>query len=532
MPLQPAFHKQKIVVTMTRGSPGNAVSADSLSRLIEEFLLDHPHSAVLEDGALLFDLSKSRYSVTDSSRKALLHLWSDERNTVRRVVEAELRSGCLLLAVQKFGKSKVSQLEICPVHDSRTASAARAARAGYRARLERLLARDYQGWQREHVSAAMDLEHSFGPTYTRLLLRRGNSAFAVLGVNATESQASVDASLTFGLLWLDLCRQNAGKRLLVEGLKLFVPAGTSEVVRHRMAHLDRGIARWELFEVAERQEQITPIDSSDAGNIATRLVHAPDRAAALDRFASSIEFVRDLCPEAEAIVCSGTEIAFRIHGLQFAGARLAVTRDSFRPAEQLYFGTGAAEYTVDDSTRGAFRDYVLHVAERRTSRDRSDPIHRAVPERWLESLLVADVTVLDSRLDGEFVYSQVPAFAATDRAVIDILTATREGRLAVLELKADEDIHLPLQGLDYWARVRWHHQRREFQQFGYFPGRELSPDDPLLLLVAPALRIHPTTDRILRYLSPEIRWTFLAIDERWRDGVRVVFRKHSPRVPE
>jgi len=35
--------------------------------------------------------------------------------------------------------------------------------------------------------------------------------------------------------------------------------------------------------------------------------------------------------------------------------------------------------------------------------------------------------------------------------MIDVLTLTRDGRLAVVELKADEDIHLPLQGLDYWA---------------------------------------------------------------------------------
>jgi hypothetical protein len=31
--------------------------------------------------------------------------------------------------------------------------------------------------------------------------------------------------------------------------------------------------------------------------------------------------------------------------------------------------------------------------------------------------------------------------------MIDVLTVTRGGRLAVLELKADEDIHVPLQGL-------------------------------------------------------------------------------------
>jgi hypothetical protein len=54
--------------------------------------------------------------------------------------------------------------------------------------------------------------------------------------------------------------------------------------------------------------------------------------------------------------------------------------------------------------------------------------------------------------------------------MIDVLTVTREGRLAVLELKADEDIHLSLQGLDYWSRVTWHHARGEFQRFGYFPA--------------------------------------------------------------
>jgi len=35
--------------------------------------------------------------------------------------------------------------------------------------------------------------------------------------------------------------------------------------------------------------------------------------------------------------------------------------------------------------------------------------------------------------------------------MIDVLAVTLEGHLAVLELKADEDIHLPLQGVDYWS---------------------------------------------------------------------------------
>jgi hypothetical protein len=111
--------------------------------------------------------------------------------------------------------------------------------------------------------------------------------------------------------------------------------------------------------------------------------------------------------------------------------------------------------------------------------------------------------------------------------MIDVLTITREGRLAVIELKADEDIHLPLQGLDYWSRVAWHHARGEFQRFGYFPGRELTAEKPLLYLVAPALHVHPATDTLLRYVSPEVDWELVAIDERWRESVRVVFRKHA-----
>jgi len=145
--------------------------------------------------------------------------------------------------------------------------------------------------------------------------------------------------------------------------------------------------------------------------------------------------------------------------------------------------------------------------------------------RWLESVVFGNVEALDGRLRTECVYSQVPAFSAADRAMIDVLALTRENRLAVVELKADEDIHLPLQGVDYWSRVTWHQDRGEFRKFGYFPGHELSALKPLLLLIAPALHVHPATDTILRYLSPEIEWELLGIDERWRDKMRVVFRK-------
>jgi len=164
---------------------------------------------------------------------------------------------------------------------------------------------------------------------------------------------------------------------------------------------------------------------------------------------------------------------------------------------------------------------------RHTYGPKQHPLFRLRPERWLESLVVGDVSMVDEQLEPRPLYSQVPAFSAADRAMIDVLTTTRGGRLAVVELKADEDIHLPLQGLDYWSRVEWHHSRGEFPRFGYFADRELSPEAPLLFLVAPAFHVHPATDVLLRYISPEIEWEFVGIDERWREAVKVVFRKRS-----
>ena len=172
------------------------------------------------------------------------------------------------------------------------------------------------------------------------------------------------------------------------------------------------------------------------------------------------------------------------------------------------------------------------AAVRHAGGDRNHPLFRAQPERWLEAQVVRQVEVIDPALDPACVYSQVPAFSAADRAVIDVLAVTRAGRLTVIELKADEDLQLPLQGLDYWSRVRWHQERGEFQRFGYFPGLALSAEPPLLYLAAPALHLHPTTDTLLHYVAPEIEVTVVGVDERWRDNLRVVFRKHRPRVPD
>ncbi len=500
------------------------MSPDLLASSLQEFLSEARSGVALEDDQIIFDLGVAQYSISAERGRCLLHMWSEERNIVRQVVDAEAKNGSLILSVQRFGQNRPHKLEICRDRDRRSQSARTAARKSYARLLEHMMRREFPDWQLDRLSTTMDLERSFSPVYARGVLRKGRSALAVLGVNQQETQASIDAALTFGLLWLDHCREREAGQSVVEGVKLFVPPESSATLRIRLAQLNQSAAKFQLYELDD--ESLTEIDCADTGNINTRLIRCPDHEQTRSRFENAIARVLAEVPNAEVAVLSPTEISFRLHGLEFAKARMTNLPGSFEVTEEFVFGVGGYQSPLTSENDDMFRQFTATIREARTlDGNLHDPLWRMYPERWLESLVFSNVAAINSRFDPAHVYSQVPAFSASDRAMIDVLVRTRDGRLAVIELKADEDIHLPLQGLDYWARVKWHHQRGEFQAHGYFAGVELSPKPPLLMMVAPALRVHPSIDTVLRYFSPEIEWTLIGVDERWREGVRVVFRK-------
>jgi hypothetical protein len=278
------------------------VTPEALTRTVQDFLGEATGAVVLEDGAIAFDLGGAKYSISGEYNKCLLHLWSAERNTVRRVLDAEVKSGTLRLAVQRLGQSRPTKIEICYERDRRSPSAKKATRSSYQGKLRRALERHFPGFSLVQLTTGVNLEKSFGPIYARGLIHRGQSAFAVLGVNAQETQSSIDAALTFGILWMNACRATHAGKMLVEGLTLFVPQGSSSLVRERMANLNRNAAKWALFEMDERHDALVEIDCSDRGNVATRLVQAPDEVAALERFAESIGRVRKILPKCEVAV--------------------------------------------------------------------------------------------------------------------------------------------------------------------------------------------------------------------------------------
>lgn len=508
------------------------MTPDSLSQTLADFLEGARAAVVVEDGAIAFDLAESKYSISGEYNKCLLHLWSSERNFVRRVLDAEVKTTTLRLQVQRMGQNRATRLDFCRDRDRRSPAARRAARVAYEPRLRRALERNFPGWTVARLSTGADLERSFGPAYLRGSLHQGQRALALVGVNDQETQATVDGALTTGILWLDACRLAQLERRLVEGLAMVVPKGMATLTGQRMAHLHPTAAKWQLYEFDQREDALAPLDTGDRGNLNTRLVRAIDEDQARDRFTGSIERIRGILPRSEVVVLSPALISFRRHGLEFAQARIAHDPRTFHAGEEIAFGVGLEERVLNSENETQFADLVrLAAAVRHNDGPKNHALWRMHPERWLESIVSGNLAALDGRLRAGPAYAQVPAFAAADRAMIDILATTTEARLAVIELKADEDIHLPLQGVDYWSRVAWHQSRSELTQAGYFPGREISPQKPLLLLVAPALHVHPTTDTILRYLSPEIDWEVLGIDEHWREEIKVVFRKRPLRAP-
>ncbi len=464
-------HRQKPVCV----DPGAATaSPQQLAQTIEAYLADHPAAALLEDGRVLFDMRIAHYSVAESHGRCLLQLWSEERNLVRTVVNVQQRAQCLRLVTRRMGAAKSQSLEFAPTSDRRTPSTRDTARRNYQRLLERVLARQFIGVKVDGFRTAMDLEHSFGPAYVRGHLFKGPAADAVIGVSASESAAVADSVLTLGILWLDYCRNHADARHHFGGLKVVVPAGAPSdrsslmgwtagawrTTAERMAWLNHAAADFQLFTLDERSEELLSVDFRDIGNLDSRLVHAFSSAAALERCQPGIDRLLKFIPHAarervEIRPHSATEVGLLLHGLEFARVRHSASAHSFARENEVTFGAGASETPLTAENEDLCRDLFGRLfLSRHADGAHTDPLYRMAPERWLESRLRVGLVDLLPNLRGDLFYSQVPALSAGDRGMLDLLALDRNGRIVVLELKAEEDLHLPLQALDYWIRVR------------------------------------------------------------------------------
>jgi hypothetical protein len=433
---------------------------------------------------------------------------------VRRVVDIqEEKRGRLELVAERFGGKRGALYLIDLARPAGPDWERRGTRLVFRERFRQLLSRAFPAWRIAEVSTERDLEHSLSPAYPRALLKRGSAALAAIGSPPDGLNSS--GVLSFGLIWLDYLRKRE-RRTTIEGLVLFVPANQERNTSLRLNFLDNTRARFEVFAYSE-SGQTARIDLRDAGNLETKL------DICRQRLPTPLDGIESLLSVGgvEQVTAGDGEISLRVRGLEFARTDGA----------EMLFGLGA-RVPLGPANLPECERLARELARLREPEAREGDLYLRNPEAWLESQVRRNLETIDPSLFPRPVYGQVPAFAAGDRGIIDLLAVDRTGRLAVIELKASADLHLPLQALDYWMRVHWHLTRDEFGQHGYFPGVPLTKKPPRLLLVAPALDFHPTTESVLSYFSPTIEVERIGLGIHWRRGLDVMFRLRGAERPD
>ncbi len=487
---------------------------------IEKFVLSLDEPALYQDDQKLGLLDDLGFSLGCLGNRLLLTFQLQFKRVTRRILDirtTERRS--LEIQAQHFTASETFVIQ--PNQDTVPLKHFKQSRKKFQKYLEGLILRNFPKAKISHSTLHTNLEHSLSGRFVRLRFSSGRSQWAALAVNPSEEQATVDAILSNGIIWREYSKSlQAGS---VGKLLLLVPANRLLVLKSRLGWIRGAGQEIHLMEMECERDALAFCDLTDSGNIDTMLskVHILDSKQNYTRNPLYQRVINMAPHHIETRLRSGSNIlSFRIRGLEFAQLRLETKTT-------LAFGVDSPRLLRSASDWQELEELIASILEQRhpAARARRHSHYRIQGERWLESLILQDIQVIDSSLDPQYVYPQVPAFLGGDRGMIDILCLTKQGRLAILELKVSPDIELPVQGLDYWLRVRWHQERQEFARKGYFPNRELSPDPPLLYFVCPQFCYHDTFPRIVRYFDASIPMIQIGLNENWRAGIRVVMRR-------
>jgi hypothetical protein len=495
-----------------KAKPSQLLEPDALLASIEAFLSSCRSPAVIELCEEITPLTPGQYSLEVRAGRLWIELWCETRSISRRILTIERQAiGVLDCAVQRFG-GKPGKLSFLDVNRPQSAHKALCgARQNFSEQFRRMLSRQFPGWEIASLSSGMDLQRSFSPIFPRARVTRGNQEVAALACPDMQDES---AMLTFALIWHHHLRTHARPGTHTS-LCLFLPGAAGCLTAHRLKWLKGNMLETRLFRF-NSHGSAGEVDAHDLGNLQTRVsplyVQPPlsDQLSALLGRLTAIDGI-GCCPELNG------GISVRCRGLEFArieDGRLLLGIETKREVSASH--TQEVEhFAAQISNSGAG-----HI--RTTAACTQAPELQTFPERWLESAVRSKLSNIDASLLQNPVHGQVLTFAAGDRDLIDLLAVSSSGRLTVLELKASEDIHLPLQALDYWMRVAWHAQSGELEHL--FPGISLDGSPPRALLVAPAICFHPSNATVLGYFSPNIEVERVGVNSDWHENLRVVLR--------
>ncbi len=451
-------------------------------------------------------LRAGEYAVEVRMGRLWVEAWPEARCLSRRILSINgQKPGILDCTIQRFGgeSGKLSFLDLDrPQTNQRTIGGER---QSFSEQFRRLLFRQFPQWRIASLSCGMDLQRSFSPVFPRAKLTKGNQVLAAMACPAASNEGEL---LTFALLWFHHLRVH-GKSDAQVSLCLFLPDDAGNLTAHRLRWLQSAVLRPRIFRFNEHGSA-GEVDPQDLGNLRTGISSHYVSPQIGEEARTLLARLESLPGTGYCYELSGA-VSIRYRGLEFA---------RFEKGRLLL---GIREQRELEMSRVAeVEEFARHLSNLAA-------VPATYPERWLESAVRTNLPIIDPTLQVQPVHGQVLTFAAGDRALVDLLAVSTEGRLTVLELKASEDIQLPIQALDYWMRVKWHAERGELRPL--FPGMALAPVAPKLVLLAPAISFHSANGIVLSYFSPEIDVERIGVNSHWHEQFRVVLRLRGADTP-
>ena len=467
---------------------------------------------------------RDEIDVTISHERLVLSCWTEKGTQWWRINAWQWTGQSLMLQVSRRMGAELSLIELVPRTSAKAIAATICAARELRCdRLAQLACALQPDTAIERFGLSRGTRPGQPGRYAQILLKRKRERVAVTGPVVPSHPAAVDAFLSSTLLWF---RRTADriKPPHVQQLWLIVSPDLVKPLLYRLALLRPSLKDViKVFTVDDDLTSLTEVICPDKQELwKAKLARFPPVApATLSTRAAAI--VAE-APDAIDVVNARHGETLRYFGLPFARVR------SLFGNEKVWFGINRAHRRLlDESTADDWLNLLHDLHEHRSpsSRDHHHAFYRAAPEAWLESLLRRDITKLDPGLIIAPLHAQFRTARGAKLGIrpIDLLALRQDGRLVVIELKVSEDREHVLQGADYWRRVEAHRRRGHIARARLFGARKIRDESPLVYLVAPTLRVHPSFQTLAECISNDIEIYRFDINEDWRTGVRVMRRR-------
>ncbi|HMG76569.1 MAG TPA: hypothetical protein VK582_24040 [Pyrinomonadaceae bacterium] len=527
----------------------DAAAVSDATRAIDELLGGNSEWFLAQDSGAPLALGASEFDFSIDHRRLIFSSWTETGVRSWRITAWSWTGQKLVLEATRRMGAEIATLELVPRESAKAiVTGIVAARQARCVRLAQIASEAFANVKIEQVGLSPGMRRDQPGRYARIVLRRRHERIAVTATVANSDARNVDSLFSSALLWFNRMQQRP-RRPPIEKLLMAVEQNVLEAARQRHVLLRESLRqRIALFEIRgsnirgdsrrgssptvregvrlnpdEGWQQIEPVRPWERKDLwRKRLMQFP--AVGENEPNEALKQITALAPHAVDVVTARHGQTLRYHGLPFARVRRVMERD------RIWFGIeGSRRRLLDDYHEQDWLKLWRDLENYRDAncRDRRHWFYRAAGEAWLESILRRDISKLDPGLIVAPLHAQFRTShgGPTGARPIDLLALRHDGRLAVIELKVNEDREHVFQGVDYWRRVEAHRRRGHISTAKLFGEREISDESPLVYLVAPTLRFHPSFATLARTIAPDIEVYRFDINEDWRRGVRVVRRE-------